>query len=122
FSPARQSSVVDAVFDHTTVVLVAVVLWSVAGRALGGILRAATPGTDPAWIFRLSGWTLATLAAGILIALQVGDDPHRITGGEDMAELLLPLAALGLAWLLLIDVSRALLARLARRSETPFLS
>lgn len=122
FSPARQGTVVDAFFDYTLFLGLAVVLWSLAGRALGALLRAATPGTDPAWVFRLSGWTLATLAAGILIALQAGDDPRSIARAENLPELLLPMAAMGLAWLLLIDVSRALLARLARRSETPFFS
>lgn len=122
FSPARQGSVVDALFDYTALLGLAVVLWSLGGRVLGALLRAATPGPAPAWVFRLSGWTLATLAAGCLIALQAGDDPRSIADAQAMLQFLLPMAGMGFAWLLLIDLSRALLARLGRRSETPFLS
>ncbi len=122
FSQARTGSVVDNLIDYMAVLGLAVVLWSLGGRVLGALLRAATPGPAPAWVFRLSGWTLATLSAGSLIALQAGDDPRSIRDADALLQLLLPLAGMGLAWLLLIDLSRALLARLGRRSETPFLS
>lgn len=122
FSPARVETVTGVIADQAFAVAVAVVLWSLAGRILGAILRAAAPGPAPAWMFRLSGWMLVTLAAGILIALQAGDDPRAFARDGELPGLLASMAALGLGWWLLIDLGRALLARLGRRSAVPFLS
>jgi hypothetical protein len=122
FSPARVETVAGILADQAFAVAVAVVLWSLAGRILGAILRAAAPGPVPAWVFRLSGWMLVTLGAGALIALQAGDDPRAFARDEELPGILASMAALGLGWWLLIDLGRALLARLGRRSAVPFLS
>lgn len=99
-----------------------IVLWSIAGRFLGALLRAASPAPAPAWIFRLGGWTLATLGAGILLALQAGDDRRFLRDLDAWYEALLSMALLGFAWWLLIDVGRVVLARIARRRPAPILS
>lgn len=101
---------------------VPIVLWSIAGRFLGVLLRAASPAPAPSWIFRFGGWTVATLGTGILLALQAGDDRAFLRDLDAWYEALLSMALLGFAWWLLIDVGRVVLARIARRRPAPILS
>ena len=116
------SDVVEHLVGNAVSYGVPIVLWSLAGRILGALLRAAAPAPAPSWIFRYGGWTVATLGAGVLLALQAGDDPRFLRDLDAWYEALLFMALLGFAWWLLIDVGRVVLARIARRPPGPILS
>lgn len=116
------SEVVGELAAQAVAVGFAVVLWSLAGRILGAILRAATRAPAPGWIFRVNGWSVATLGAGVLMALQAGADPRVVHDPKTWFGTLFVVAWLGFGWWLVIDVGRALLDRLARRRPRPFFS
>jgi len=122
FAGPRFDAVIDTLLDGAFVVAVAVALWSTAGRVLGAALRAVAPRPAPIWIFRMNGWTVVTLATGILLALQAGDNPKAFRTSDAVAVNLISMALLGLVWFLVFDLARAALARVAGRATPPILS
>ena len=117
-----REAVVETMLDHWWVVPVAWLGWSLAGRILGGILRAMGQGKAPGWVFLFSGWTVATLAAGAILALQFTESRLPSAALDDLKMGLITFAVLGALWVVLVDLPRLGLWRLSRRSQPPFLA
>lgn len=119
---AQIAPVVQLLADRWLWVAGALVGWSIGWAILGAILAAAAPDRSARSIYLLSGRTLLSVAAGVLLACEMVGSPRVLAEPDRLLVELAVCGGLGFLWWLLIDMPRVLLWRLSRRPAPPLLS
>lgn len=118
----RSEQIVGLLADQWLVVVALLIGWSIGWGLLGRILAAVAPDRSARSVHLLSGRTLMTVAAGLLLPLEMMRgrwsqvEPRELLIGFGLC------AGAGFLWWLLIDMPRVAFWRFSRRPAPPLLS
>lgn len=118
----RREQIVGLLADQWIVVVALLIGWSIGWGLLGRLLAAVAPDRSVRSITLLSSRTLMTVAAGLLLPLEMMRgrwsqvEPRELLIGLGLC------AGVGFLWWLLIDLPRVVFWRFSRRPAPPLLS
>ena len=118
----RRLLIVDMLGEHWILTAVLFVGWFIGWAILGSILASLAPDRSVRSVYLLSGRTVVSVAAGVLLARAMCQGPWTLVEPKALAVGLGAFGFVGLGWWLLVDVPRVLLWRLSQRPAPPLLS